>query len=258
MVYHLIGYRRKTVKENIKLALPHLSEKEQLAVQNRFYRHFCDIFMEMIKTLSMSPKEMTKRFRLTNPELVDEYEIKGKSIMLLAAHYANWEWLIALNLKFTFECTAVYKKIANDYFDKLVRDIRSRYNTQLVVTSKTIQLIADNHRKGKLSVYGLISDQSPKASQTAHYDHFMGIEVPVHVGPELLSKKYDLNVLYVQITKVKRGYYEATLIPICEDAKKLPSFEIIHRYISEVEKQILETPEYYFWTHRRWKHRKQE
>lgn len=258
IVYHVIGYRKKTVKENLKMALPNLNEKERLAIEKKFYHHFCDIFMEMVKTLTMSPEEMTKRFKLTNPELVKEYEEKGKSIMLLASHYANWEWLVALNLKFSFEATAVYKKIGNDYFDRLVRKIRSRYNTQLAVTTQTIPLIAGNSRKGKLSVYGLISDQSPKKNQTSYSDSFMGIEVPVHTGPELLSKKYNLNVIYVKIQKVKRGYYQATLVPICDDAKALLNYEITHRYIKEVEKQIHEAPEYYFWTHKRWKHRQEE
>jgi len=256
IVYYIIGYRKKTVKENLKIALPHLSDKERLAIEKKSYRHFCDIFLEMVKTLTMSKEDMTKRFKITNAEVIKEYEEKGKSIMLLASHYANWEWLIALNLKFSFKCTAVYKKIANEYFDNLVRDIRSKYNTQLVVTSKTIPLIADNSRKGILSVYGLISDQSPKKSSISHYESFMGVEVPVHIGPELLSKKYNLNVVFANVQKVKRGYYELTLIPICDDAKSLPNYEIIHRYIKEVEKQIHKAPEYYFWTHKRWKHRR--
>lgn len=153
---------------------------------------------------------------------------------------------------------AVYKQIANRYFDKLIKDIRSKYNTELVSTEKTIPLMSNNNRKGILSVYGLASDQSPKTVQIAHWESFMGITTPVHIGPELLSKKYNLNVVFAKIKKVKRGYYEATIIPITDDAKSLPNYEIIHRYIKEVEKQIYEAPEYYFWTHKRWKHDKNE
>jgi KDO2-lipid IV(A) lauroyltransferase len=251
-----VGYRKKTVKENLAMTLPHLSEKERLLIEKKFYRHFCDMFMEMAKTMTMSSEEMDKRFKITNIELIKEYEKKGKSIMLLASHYASWEWLIALNLKLSFQGVAVYKKINNKYFDKLIHDIRSKYNTHLVVTDKTIPLIANNNRKGILSVYGLASDQSPRKGQIAHWENFMGIEAPVHIGPELLSKKYNLNVIFAKVKKVKRGYYEATLIPITEDAKSLPNYEIIHRYIQEVEKQIYEAPEYYFWTHKRWKHRR--
>ncbi|KDN56376.1 lipd A biosynthesis protein [Flavobacterium seoulense] len=206
--------------------------------------------------MTISPEEMNKRFKITNIELMKEYEEKGKSIMLLASHYANWEWLLSLNLQFSYQGVAVYKRIANRYFDKLIKDIRSKYNTELVATDKTIPLMANNNRKGILSVYGLASDQSPKTVQIAHWESFMGIVTPAHIGPELLSKKYNLNVVFAKIRKVKRGYYEATIIPITDDPKSLPNYEIIHRYIKEVEKQIYEAPEYYFWTHRRWKHNK--
>ncbi len=254
IVYYIIRYRKETVKNNLKITLPHLSDKERLVIEKKFYQHFCDLFMEMTKTMTISPKEMDKRFKITNLELMKEYEEKGKSIMLLASHYANWEWLLSLNLKFSYQGVAVYKKIANRYFDKLIKDIRSKYNTDLVSTDKTIPLMSNNNRKGILSVYGLASDQSPKTVQIAHWESFMGIVTPVHIGPELLSKKYNLNVVFAKIKKVKRGYYEATLVPITDDAKSLPNYEIIHRYIKEVEKQIHEAPEYYFWTHRRWKH----
>lgn len=254
IVYYIIRYRKGTVRNNLKIALPHLTDKERLAVEKKFYQHFCDLFMEMTKTMTISHTEMDKRFKITNLELIKEYEEKGKSIMLLASHYANWEWLISLNLKLSYQGVAVYKQIANRYFDKLIKDIRSKYNTELVSTDKTIPLMANNNRKGILSVYGLASDQSPKTKQIAHWESFMGMETAVHIGPELLSKKYNLNVVYAKITKVKRGYYEATLVPITDDAKSLPNYEIIHRYIKELEKQIYEAPEYYFWTHKRWKH----
>lgn len=256
IVYYIVGYRKKTVRENLAMALPHLSDAERKIIEKKSYQHLCDMFLEMVKTLTISSEEMNKRFVITNIELIKEYEKKEKSIMLLASHYASWEWLITLNQKISYQGIGVYKKIANKYFDKLVRDIRSKYNTQLIVTSKTIPLISQNQKEKNLSVYGLVSDQSPKMNRIFHWETFMGIEVPVHTGPEMLSKKYDLNVIFAKVKKVKRGYYEATLIPITDDAKSFPNFEITHRYIQEVEKQIHEAPEYYFWTHKRWKHRK--
>lgn len=256
VVYYIIGYRKKTVRHNLQIALPHLNDKDRLQIEKKFYHHFCDLFMEMVKTMTISPKEMQKRFKITNPELLQEYEAKNRSIMVLASHYASWEWLIAINLKSTYQGVGVYKRIANRYFDRLIKKIRSEYKTELVSTERTIPLMANNQRKGILSLYGLISDQSPKTKQIAHWESFMGMETPVHIGPELLSKKYNLNVVFAKVTKVKRGYYEATLIPITDEPKSLPNYEIIHRYIKEVEKQIYEAPEYYFWTHKRWKHQR--
>jgi lauroyl/myristoyl acyltransferase len=256
IVYYIIGYRKKTVRANLALALPHLSDEERLVIEKKSYQHLCDMFMEMIKTLTISSEEMNKRFVITNIEVIKEYEKKGKSIMLIASHYASWEWLITLNQKLSFQGVGVYKKLANKYFDKLVRDIRSKYNTELVPTYKTIPLISYNQKNGIHCVYGLASDQSPKLDRIFHWDSFMGVEVPVHTGPEMLAKKYDMTVVFAKVKKVKRGYYELTIIPISDNPNSVLDFGITHTFIKEVEKQIYEAPEYYFWTHKRWKHRK--
>lgn len=256
IVYYIIGYRKKTVKENLALALPHLSDKERLVIEKKSYHHLCDMFLEMIKTMTISSAEMNRRFVVTNIELVKEYENKGKSTVLLASHYASWEWLLSINQKTKFKGIGVYKKIANKYFDKLIRDIRSKYNAELVETKNAIPLMAENQKNGILSMYGLASDQSPKLNRAFHWDKFMGVEVPVHTGAEMLAKKYDLNVLFVKVKKVKRGFYEATFVPITDNPTSIPDFEITNTFLREVEKQILEAPEYYFWTHKRWKHKR--
>lgn len=256
ILYYIIGYRKKTVRENLALAFPNLSAKERLVIEKKSYHHLCDMFLEMIKTMTISPEEMNKRFIITNLEVVKEYEKKGKSTILLASHYASWEWLLSLNEKTLFRGIGVYKKIANKYFDKLIRDIRSKYKAELVETKRAIPLIAENQEKGILSMYGLASDQSPKLNRAFHWDKFMGVEVPVHTGAEMLAKRYDLNVLFVKVKKVKRGFYEATFVPITDNPKSIPDFEITNVFLREVEKQILETPEYYFWTHKRWKHKR--
>ena len=256
IVYYIIGYRKKTVKYNLALALPHLSAEERLVIEKKSYHHLCDMFLEMIKTMTISSAEMNRRFVVTNIELVKEYENKGKSTVLLASHYASWEWLLSINQKTKFKGIGVYKKIANKYFDKLIRDIRSKYNAELVETKKAIPLMAENQKNGILSMYGLASDQSPKLNRAFHWDKFMGVEVPVHTGAEMLAKKYDLNVLFVKVKKVKRGFYEATFVPITDNPRSIPDFEITNTFLREVEKQIMEAPEYYFWTHKRWKHKR--
>lgn len=255
LVYHVFGYRKKTVRENLAMALPNLSDAERLVIEKKSYRHLCDMFMETAKTMTISSKEMNKRFVITNVEVIKEYEQKQKSIILLASHYASWEWLLTINQKISFQGVGVYKKINNKYFDKLIKDIRSKYNTKLILTNKTIPYMAQNQKDGVLAVYGLASDQSPAANKIFHWDTFMGIDVPVHTGAEMLAKKHNLNVIYAKVKKVKRGYYEATLIPLTDNPNSVPDYEITHAYLQEVEKQIHEAPEFYFWTHRRWKHR---
>ena len=243
------------VKENLALTLPHLSVEERKKIEKKFYQHMCDMFLEMIKTMSISPEEMEKRFTVTNLDLVQEYAEKGKSVILVASHYASYEWLLTINRKIAFQGVAVYKKVANPYFDKLVRKIRSKYDTELVETKKAIPTMAQNQRDGILSMYGLASDQSPKLDRIFHSMKFMGIEVPVHTGAEMLAKKYDLSVVFVKVNKIARGYYEATFVSLADNPNDYENFEITEKYLKEVEKQIYEAPEYYLWTHKRWKHR---
>ncbi|MDK2772829.1 MAG: lysophospholipid acyltransferase family protein [Flavobacterium sp.] len=256
LIYYIIGYRKKTVRSNIQLTLPHLSKKEQLQVERKFYKYMCDMFMEMIKTLTISESEIKKRFSFTNIDLFHEYENKNKSIILFYAHYASWEWSVTLGFYTKFKGYGIYKKLRNPYFDKLVRDIRSKFGATLIDTKDTKKSITDNEKNGILGVYGFISDQTPTRQKAKYWDTFMGHEVPIHTGGESLARSLDMNVLYMKVSKVKRGYYEATFIPITDNINAEPEFEVSKKFIREVEKQIYEAPEYYFWTHKRWKHKK--
>lgn len=256
LVYYIIRYRKEVVRTNLALTLPHLNDTERKKIERKFYRHMCDMFLEMIKTMSITPEEMEKRFQVTNIDLILDYAKKEKSVILVASHYASYEWLLTINPKIGFQGVAVYKRLANPYFDKLVRKIRSKYDTGLIETKKAIPLMAQNQRDGILSLYGLASDQSPKLDRIFHSSKFMGIEVPVHTGAEMLAKKYDLSVIFVKVKKIKRGYYEATFVSLADNPKDFEDFKITEMYLKEVEKQIFEAPEYYLWTHKRWKHKK--
>lgn len=256
IVYHLIGYRKGIVRENLALALPHLSELERLDIEKKSYRHLCDIFLEMIKTMSISKTEIKKRFVFPNIEVYKKLEEQNKSISMMLAHYASYEWVISMNEYVSFSAFAIYKRLANPYFDKLVRDIRSKFKASLITTKETIPCIIKNKNKKLLSIYGFASDQSPRLNSAYHWQKFMGIEVPVHTGAEMLSKKYDMNVIFLRVKKIKRGYYEAYFEILSEDAKKVPDHEITDKFLKLVEAQIYEAPEYYLWTHNRWKHKR--
>lgn len=255
-LYYVIRYRRRIVRQNIALALPHLSQKERLSIEKKSYHHLCDMFLEMIKTMSISEKEMDKRFAFTNLELYQNMEKEQKSIALMCAHYASYEWVISMNKHIQFKGYAIYKKIANAYFDKLVKDIRSKFKAILITTRETIPTIEKNHRENVLGLYGFASDQSPQLSKTHHWGTFMGIETPVHTGAEMLAKRFNMNVIFLRVKKVKRGYYEATFELMFDNPKEVPNFEISDEFLRRVEKQILQAPEYYLWTHKRWKHKK--
>lgn len=256
LTYYIIGYRKKIVRENLALTLPHLSDKERLIIEKKTYQNMCDVFLEMIKTLTISKSEMERRFKFKNIEVYLDLEKKGKSIALLCAHYASYEWVISINSKISFEGYAVYKRINNRYFDKLVRDIRSKFKATLITTKETIPTMKNNFKNNKPSLYGLVSDQSPRLDSVYHWNKFMGIEVPIHTGGEMLAKKYDMNILFLRTKKLGRGFYEAELEILSENTKEVPDYEITDRFLKLVEQQIYEQPEYYLWTHKRWKHRK--
>jgi KDO2-lipid IV(A) lauroyltransferase len=161
-----------------------------------------------------------------------------------------------MNAYVTFDAFAIYKKINNPYFDQLVRDIRSKFKANLITNKETIPVIIKNKMNNKLSIYGFASDQSPKITSAYHWQNFMGINVPVHTGAEMLAKRYDMNVIFLKVKKVKRGYYEASFEVLSENAAAIPNYEITDKFLKLVEQQIYEAPEYYLWTHKRWKHRK--
>ncbi|HEX8563330.1 MAG TPA: lysophospholipid acyltransferase family protein [Flavobacterium sp.] len=258
LVYYIIRYRRATVRNNLALALPHLTPKERLIIEKKSYHHLCDMFLEMIKTMTISENEMSRRFRFTNLELYTNLEKRQKSIALLCGHYASYEWVISMNQHITFNGYAIYKRIANIHFDKLVRDIRSRFKANLITTKETIPTIQENEQKGVRGVYGFASDQSPKASKAYHWANFMGIRTPVHTGAEMLAKRFDMNVVFLRVKKVKRGFYEATFEEIVDNPREVPNYGITDMFLKVVEQQIHEAPEFYLWTHKRWKHKKKK
>jgi Kdo2-lipid IVA lauroyltransferase/acyltransferase len=254
LVYNIFGYRKKVVRQNLALALPHLSEKERLVVEKKFYSHMCDMFLEMIKTMTISMKEIEKRYVFKNLEVYQDLEKKEKSIALVCAHYASYEWVISMNRHIDFEGFAIYKKINNKYFDDLVKKIRSRFKAHLITTRETIPSIEKNYQNGVLGVYGFASDQSPQIKANTYWSTFMNIEVPVYVGAELLSKKFDMNMIYLRTKKIKRGYYVGEFEVMSDNVRSYPDFELTEQFLRKVEQQILEAPEYYLWTHKRWKH----
>lgn len=255
LVYYIVGYRRRVVRENIKTTLPYLSENQAKEVEKKSYQHLCDMFLEMIKTLSISTSEIEKRFVFTNLDTYKTLEQENKSIALMCAHYASYEWVISMNRHVQFKGYAIYKKINNQYFDNLVKKIRQRFDANLIHIHETAKVIKANEDKNIKGVYGFASDQSPQLRKKNHWDKFMGIEVPIYTGAEQLAKHFDMNVIYLQVVKVKRGYYQATFKVLTKDVTNIKNYDLMRMYLDKVEAQIQQQPEYYLWTHRRWKHK---
>jgi KDO2-lipid IV(A) lauroyltransferase len=254
-IYKIFGYRTKTVKENLDLAFPDKTELEKKKITKIFYQHLCDMIVESIKSMTISESEMKKRYVFTNVEEIHKLEKINKSIVLMCGHYASWEWIFILQKYINHKGYAVYKKLANKYFDRLVKRIRARYNSFLITTKETIPVLTKSKDQGELTINGFISDQSPKVNKAFHWNEFMGIKVPIHTGAEMLAKKLDMAVVFFSVKKVKRGYYETTFKTLCINPNEYKDYKITDIFIKLVEEQIQEAPEYYLWTHKRWKHR---
>ncbi|GAA0758005.1 lysophospholipid acyltransferase family protein [Psychroflexus lacisalsi] len=256
LVYNVFAYRKKVVVNNLKLAFPDYSKSQHEAIAKKFYKHLCDMIFEAIKSISISKEEAEKRFQLENLSIFSELEKKNKSAVLILGHYGNWEWIFILQTFINHKGYGIYKRLKNKYFDRLVKRIRAKYDTYLITTKETVKVLNEVNAKGELTVSGFISDQSPKRDKAFHWQEFMGVEVPVYTGAEMMAKKLDHAVVFTKISKVKRGHYKCSFELITDQPKLIPDYKITDQFLTLLEKQIHEEPAYYLWTHKRWKHRK--
>ena len=253
-VYKVFGYRRKVVRENLILVFPKKSGPEISRIEKDFFRHMCDMFLETVKTMSLSKQQVRKKYKVLNIDVLQEIE-KERSILIVCSHYANWEWNVSINNYVNSKGYAVYQKITNKYFDAFIRKVRARWNTSLITQQETVKTVVRDKRDGVIGIFGMVSDQSPQRHRAQYWSEFMGIKVPVFNGAETMARKLDLAVVFLKVSKVKRGYYQAEFIPIAERGKETEENEITEAFLRLTEQQIKEKPEHYLWTHKRWKHR---
>lgn len=257
IIYRIIGYRKRTVKNNLKLVFPEKSAEEINTITKKFYHHLCDMFLEMIKTLTASKKVLSKHFVITNPEELKRLETLNKSIIMMYGHYASYEWSVVTENYISYKGMGIYKRIANKYFDRLVRHIRSKFNTELIDTKHAIAEVTNHEKQGVRTITAFISDQSPKLNKAHYWTDFMGITVPCFTGAEMVAKNLDMTVAYLKIEKVKRGYYQTEVVTLAENPRDYKNYDITEKFTRVLEQQIRNKPEFYLWTHKRWKHKDQ-
>jgi len=255
LMYYVIGYRKKVVLENLKLSFPEKSDKELKKISKKFFKHLTDLIMESIKSFTISKKQISKRYTYKNAEMVNKYVQQGKNIALVGAHQANWEWSISLPLVLNIDLYGAYTKLNNKYFEKWVRNSREKFGVIGYKTSDTVRGMQKNFNNKKQGAYILLSDQSPQPHKTYYWRDFFGIKVPIHTGAEMLSKKFDLVVINYVTRKVKRGYYETDFQLITDSPKEFKDYQITDKYTELTEKNIRLQPEFYLWSHKRFKHR---
>lgn len=256
IVYRIIGYRKKTVTHNLRLVFPDKPLEEIKRIRTRFYRHMCDMFLEMIKSISISNEEIQKRYTFTNLPEIEKHMDTGKGILLMCGHYASYEWVNSLQLQVDdYKGFGIYKKIKNPYFDQMAQKIRGRFDGELIPSVEATRTITKYQKQGIKGAYAMVADQSPKIERARFWTQFMGFTVPVFLGSEKLARDLDMPVVYLHVEKPKRGHYRATFVTITANPQQEPQYKITATYLQELEKQIKKAPEYYLWTHKRWKHK---
>jgi len=252
-LYYLIRYRKNVILNNLNIAFPHHSSKDNKKIARKFVRHFADFLVESLKTLTISEKELQKRYVYINQNIVQNEIDKGKSVMMVAGHYANWEWLFYYAKVTGVVTWAAYKPLSNPIFDRLMVVNRERYGFKVIPSEKSANTLARFNKENTQNVNCLMADQTPRANYK-YRANFLGQDVPFFIGPEAYAKKYELPVFYGSIKKVGRSKYTVEVIPITLHPQKTEQGWIIDEYIRLIEEDIKAAPEYYLWSHRRFKH----
>lgn len=252
----VFSYRRSLVEQNIAKAFPNYTPKQIKETTKKFYLHFADLFIEIIKAVTLSNRAFKKRYTVSGFDSIEEVLNQKRSVIIMAGHQSNWEWTSALSLYTSHPFYAIYQKINNRHFDAFMRKNRARTGLYLLPTYLTKKAIAEHHEKQEVSLYGFLSDQSPTLKKTKLWTDFFGRYVPVHTGAEELAREFDLAVFYMDLKKVKRSHYHADFSLLSEHPAALEPYVLTKMFLSKVENSVKEQPETYLWTHRRFKHEK--
>ena len=261
LIYKVVGYRTKIVRKNLSTSFPEKSCEELLTIERQFYHWLCDYFLEALKLLSISRKELDKRFVLTNPEVITDCFKEGQNVAAILGHYCNWEWLSCVGKDFENEkwkVGLIYHPLYNKVFDKLLIDIRSCVGGVPIPKKDILRQLLTFKREGKMSIFGYISDQSPKWENIHLWLPFLNHDTPVFTGGERIMRKMNDAIFYVEMGRPKRGYYTCTYHLITKEPNSLPEHEITRIFFQMLEKTIQKNPQYYLWSHNRWKRTHEE
>ncbi|MDO9184820.1 MAG: lysophospholipid acyltransferase family protein [Bacteroidia bacterium] len=257
LFYYMLGYRKKVVLQNIRNSFPDKTEKEHIEICKKFYRHFCDLVVESLKTFTISEKEVLKRVIFTNPEVIDKYFDQKRSVIIAGGHYNNWElFAVAVDALIKHKTVGIYKPLSNKYFDGKMRGTRSKYGLEMIST-KEVKPFFDKHINVlTATIFG--TDQSPSNPNNAYWMKFLNQDTGVLFGAEKFAKEYNYPVVYGRINKLKRGHYSLDFTVVTDTPTETAYGEITEKITLLLEKDIQAIPQYWLWTHRRWKHKRPE
>lgn len=254
IVFRLIGYRRKVVRTNLFNSFPDKPEKEINRIEKEFYRYFCDLLFETLKTLTISPQQLKRRVLFEDPSPFIKYFEKKQSIIIVMGHMGNWELAGArFGVENLHKLNTIYHPLSNPFFEKLIVRMRTRLGNGLYPMSEAYKRMLQD--RGLVTATAFIADQSP-SPRTAYWMQFLNQDTPVFQGTEKLARKLNYPVLYVSLQRYGRGRYRIQCEELCEDPSGTKEFEITRLHTHRLEKDIIQSPEIWLWTHRRWKHKR--
>ena len=251
----VVKYRRRVVEENISSAFPDRDEKWVRETSRKFYRFLGDYFVETVRLLSMPAQEMGRRMVFENVEAVESLLEEGKDVSVYLGHYCNWEWVSSLPLHLVGEGIAaqIYHPLENKAMNKVFLRLRGRFGAHSIPMNSTLRTLLGWRREGKTSVTGYIADQAPGYNGIHLFVDFLHHDTPVFTGAERITRMFACAAYYCHIERPRRGYYRCRFVKLCEDASQLEPFELTRRYYKCLEEQICQAPQYWLWSHRRWK-----
>ena len=258
LVKYGIKYRRKVIVENLTCAFPEKTAKEIQKLTNRYYRHFCDLSLEVIKLHSMSEKNIDKRVVFKGTDLMERIFDENKNMIVLAMHHNNWEWGSLVHRKTRYTGIMVYDPIrGNQAFEQFLVRSRTRFGGVCVPVHKAARTTAELNKLGKPTALWLGADQAPPAN-SKFWTIFLNREAPFFSGPEKIAIKTNQPVFFHHVRKIKLGHYEISYVPLFMTPQHCKPNEIMLEYVRKMEEAISEQPEFYLWSHRRWKHKRPE
>lgn len=253
-----IKYRKKVIIENLTFAFPEKTKEEINSIAGKFYRHFCDLLLETIKLYNLSEKQVRKRIKIKGTNLLDDFYDERKSLIVLSMHHNNWEWCSTAQLNLKHLILMIYNPIrGNQAFEKFLLHAREKWGGICVPVHKSARTSFEFSRKGKPNILWLAADQT-SGETSKFWTLFLNREAPFFSGPERIAKKTNQPLIFHRTKKVKRGYYEVEFILLVENPAEVKEKDILLAYIEKMEEIIRSEPEFYLWSHRRWKHKRPE
>ncbi len=254
VVYYMARYRVKVVRTNLRCCFPEKSDKELRKIERQYYRHMCDLLVEGIYNLRASVRLVTKHYRFENSEILKPYYESCRSVVLMSAHYNDWEYMItSLNSRINHHAIGVGKPLDNKKFGRFITARRARYGTEIVDQTDVRQTMA-YYDKWKVPVaYMMLSDQTTSNPNKSLWTKFFGIDTAFLFGAEHFARKYNMPVILYDVRKVRRGRYSVHFKLMTDEPNSMPEGEITRTYAKHLENIIREAPQYWLWSHRRWK-----